>query len=252
MMARLALTGCSALGVALAGFGQALAGGDCPWRELESPPTVTVDEGVIWLTETADREWFICAKKAGGKLSVEYRLSRGGTLETQKVEEASSAQVRAGAYRNFLCEHQARLLRFRLVGTGPLERLSYTSEVIPVTGDMCPRCNERDTESVFAVKLAAQIEVTATVNEAFYQCAKSGAFWDLRFYAGESRDEILRATKPVYVHNLLTKAKHVKERILYSKICKGRKATWIGYEVVASGEMRRLSQSRELAPLKCR
>jgi len=213
--------------------------------ELKAPPTVTVDEGVIWLTQEADAEWWRCARQAGGTLTVEYLVGDGAHREAKKTSKVSRAKLQIGAYRSFLCGSKGRHLQFRLVGTGPMERLSADTEVVPIGTDMCPRCKYRSYDTIFGLMFLDQIQANVQVNEEWFRCAKQGSAWELRFYPGGSRESVMAATEPAYVYDLMGKAKHGRALIPYAKVCQGRNWEYVGVEAVATGEMKPASIGRQ-------
>ena len=236
-----------ATSVSLAGAARA----ECPWTGFKSAPAVAVDEGVIRFGYEADRAWWSCARKEGGKATVEVLVGDGKTMTSKKTDGVSGASFKTGAWRNFLCDNHAAKVQFRLSGTGPMEALNHTSAVIDVDAGMCPRCTYKDWETSAGVMFIKEIELVLGVDTEWFECAKAGSTWQIRFFTGATKEELKGEAAPAYVHDLMTKAKHVREAVPYAKVCKGQKPAFWAWDVVATGEMKQVSQPRTIAQARC-
>jgi len=228
----------------------AAAGADCTFTEYKKPPTVTPDDGVILFTQEVDRDWWKCAKKEGGKATLEVLVGDGKSMAVKKTEKVMGASFRVGAYRNLICDNKAKKVQFRLTGFGSMEPLSHTSEVVDVS-DFCPRCEYKDWDTSVGVMFIKEIDLVIGVNPEWFECAKEGSTWEIRFYTGASKEELKGQVEPAYVQSLMDKPKHIRETIPYSKVCKGEKPAFWAYETVATGEMKRASSPRAIKPARC-
>ena len=237
------------LAVALASL--AARADECPFTAYKKPPTVTPDEGAVFFTHEVDRDWWKCAKKEGGKATVEVLVGDGKEMSVKKTEKVSSASFRLGAWRNFICDNKARKLQFKITGFGSMEPLSHTSEVIDVSG-FCPRCEYKDWDTSVGVMFIQQIELVMSVNPEWFESAKEGSTREVRCYTGDSTEALKGdAVEPAYVHSLMARPKHIRESIPYSKVCKGGKPAFWAYETVATGEMKQASSPRTISPARC-
>ena len=242
---------CLALLVASQLIAAASLAAECTWTDYKKQPAVTPDEGVIFFSHEVPREWWTCARKEGGKATVELLVGDGETMAVKKTSPVSSASLHVGAYRNFLCDNKAKKLQFRVTGTGSMEPISHTSEVIEVDAEMCPRCTYKDWETSVGVMFIKTIELVIGVDPEWFECAKAGSTWEIRFYTGATKAEVKAAKEPAYAHDLMGKPKHIREPIPYAKVCKGEKPAFWGYQVVGTGELARVSQPRVISAARC-
>lgn len=224
---------------------------ECPWTGFKTAPSVTTDDGVIKFAYEVDRAFWSCARKEGGKATVEVLVGDGKTMTAKKKDGVSGASFSTGAWRNFLCDNKAAKVQFRVSGTGAMEQLSHTSAVIDVDPEMCPRCTYKDWETAAGVMFIKEIELVIGVDPEWFDCAKAGSTWQVRFFTGASKEELKGEVEPVYVHDLKTKAKHIRETLPYAKVCKGQKPAFWAWDVVATGEMKQVSQPRSISPARC-
>ena len=76
---------------------------DCILRDGDAPPEVTVGDDVVWFTQEIDTEFFNCARKAGGALTLDFLAGKGDALSSVRSRTLSSAHVREAAHRTDLC-----------------------------------------------------------------------------------------------------------------------------------------------------
>lgn len=215
----------------------------CPWREPETGPEVTVDEGIVFFTQRLDPDWWRCAKAAGTKLRIDTSAKSGARWVPLRSEAIRDARIQEGSFRSGVCDVSPApsALRFELVGEGEAARLTWTSPEIPIPG-MCSRCRYASYENHERGAVEGKhLVLTVELDAKWAECARAGSKLMARVFAGASEAAILAATKPTRVVTLpIAKGKHI-EKLPLTELCKNG-AKFFTYELWAEGEARALAQ----------
>lgn len=233
----------------------AWAQGPCTWVEPREKAKITPADGVVVFEWKLNPTWFKCAKKAGGTLSLEFLTGSNKKLKADKIEKISGASIRKGLYRNKYCGRTppAQQVQVRLTGTGPMQRLSWTSKIIDV---YCPRCEHYSSDTGLGLVWNPHANSkTFTINvfwvRKWYACAKKGSKAEVRIFLGDSKDEAMQATEPVHVVKGVEKKLSFKKEISKKMLCKHQKK-FVAYELFATGEMQRVNGSgRSVKAIVC-
>lgn len=233
-----ALAAAAALAVLLA----AAAPDECVWKEPKEPPAVKEGDSLLF-TAKWDRDWFKCAKKAGGTLTVQHLAGEPGklaVLKEAKVNGANATEWFGGACKQ---DPKPTAQQVKLVGTGPMERLSWQSSELEI---FCPRCPWAGDDNMLVVHTAGfstepgQVTFEGKLDEGWVKCAREGSALEMRFFLGGSRAEVQAMEKPVFVVKGLEGQARFKKKFPRAQLCEGNPG-WLGYELHGTGEMRRVN-----------
>lgn len=243
------------IAICLVALGGVAHADPCAWVAPKQGPSLKPLKGVAMFTWRVDRTWFKCAKKAGGSLTLEYLMGAKGKLKVVKTQKIRGPNMHVGLFRSQYCKAKPRTeqVQVRLRGTGAMKRLSWTSGTVAV---FCPRCpgfrsymtrlglgwNAHPHEKNFTVNIAW--------DDKWARCARKGSKVELRFFVGDSRKEVKKATKPVFVLKKLERRAKQKKKFRKKLLCKYEKA-FVGFEFHATGEMQRLSGARSIKQIAC-
>lgn len=243
---------------ALGASGTSLAAGAaCAWKEPADKPSLKVDEGVVMFKHKVDAAWFKCAKKAGGTATLQFLVGPEGKLVAKPEKKLTSSVIQEGAYNNDFCSDRPLPDRIQVtvVGTGAMEKLSFTSEVLPVH---CARCQFVGYDNSLALHIKSfstpqgMVTLEGTMDEKWLACAKEGSTLEARFYLGQSHEEVKRATQATFVLKGLEASQHFKKAFPEKQMCEGG-ATWIGVELFGTGEMADMSgRGRSISETRCK
>jgi len=228
--------------------------GECTWKEPSAPPVFANKGKYVEFGCKLDRDWFKCARDAGGELTLKILAGQKGKLKPMKEKKVTSSNVRETVFQSQICGEQNPPSHFQavLVGTGPMKRLDFTSPVIEMR---CLQCEYKSYNTMLGVGMNGRRRpalLSAKVDEGFLKCArKSGGKLSVRFYVGATRDEVKNADKPIFVYQGLEKRNKSKRKIPAKRICRHKKK-FFGYEFHGTGEFSHLnSTGRSIAEVKC-
>jgi len=239
--------------VMLSVAGSALAQ-ECPWKEPSQPPTLK-DGDAMLLTAKWDRDWFRCAKKAGGTLTAQLLAGAPGKLALVKEEKVTGQNMTVWLSRACEVEPKPTRKQVKLVGTGAMERLSWES---PEAEVFCPRCQWAGDDNMLVVHTSGfttepgQVTFEGKLDEGWFACAKPGSTLEMRFFLAGSRAEVQAMTKPTFVVRGLEEKARFKKKFPKASLC-AEKGAFLGYELFGTGEMARVnSTGRSFAADPCR
>jgi hypothetical protein len=173
--------------------------GPCPpFKELR-PVRVVRDRSVLFLSRSVDPDWFNCARRSGGKISVRSEVERAGVWEQDQSENAA-ADVHIGAWASNYCgrigKKDPTRLRFVIAAEGPLAEMSYTSEPRPT---LCA-CTVAPSEELRATPVAGGISLKAAITASHVACLREqGSSLEVRAYTGQTQAETMAKTRPVWI-----------------------------------------------------
>lgn len=225
----------------------------CPWIEGKEPPSFTAEDGRVSFRARYHPSWFRCAKKAGGTLVLRFFTGSEGKHKLLKTTPVRSYSVSEGIGHRQLCgqeppENEAKVT---LEGTGPMERLAFTS---PVARVFCARCQWAGDDNMLAVTIGrrGKPKVIGKVDPEWHECAKKGSTLEMLFFTGESREEVREAKEPSFVLRGFEKSNRWKKAFPRAKLCKNGGA-YVGYEFRGTGEMTVMNgrNGRQIQELYC-
>jgi hypothetical protein len=211
----------------------------CEWKDWKEPPSLEASVlGGVDFKMKADANWFRCAKKAGGKLSLVFSVGAGGNLAPQDPKALTSYSEAASVTGDKLCATPGpKQVQATLKGEGPMQKLDWSSNVVEVYCPACPWAGDDNTLVLHTKALTPPGTWTleATFDPAWYACAKkTGGALELRLFTGDSAADVNKLTQPTHVVKGL-EGPRVKKTFPLTDPCKG-KAKYVGYEMGGSGE----------------
>ncbi len=230
-----------ALGVVLGAAAPAEAQ-ECVWKDPTTPLALKEGDPPL-LTAKWDREWFKCAKKAGGTLTAQLLAGAPGKLEVVKEEKVNGQNM--GVWLSGVCQREPKPTRqqVRLVGTGPMARLSWEG---PESDIFCPRCTWAGDDNMLVVHTAGfatepgQVTFEGKLDERWFACAKPGSTLEMRFYLAATAVEARELTKPTFVVRGLEASHRFKKKFPKASLC-AEKGAFLGYQLFGTGEMQRVN-----------
>jgi hypothetical protein len=224
---------------------------DCAWKEPKSPPALEVDGTDVKFKISSDPNWFRCAKKAGGKLNLTFSIGEGGNLLPKEPKPLTSYSEVESA--GDLCATPGqKQVQASLKGTGPMERLDWSSAVVEV---FCARCQWAGDDNMLVLHTRSLTPpgtwtLEATFDPTWYACAKKGGALELRLFTADSSAEVKKLTAPTHVVKGLDGPK-VKKTFALTDPCKG-KPKYVGYELGGTGEFQVLpAKGRAVQEAQC-
>lgn len=227
---------------------------ECTWKEPKEPPKVKDGDSLL-LTAKWDRDWFKCAKKAGGTLTAQLLAGAPGKLEVVKEEKVNGQNM--AVWLPSACQRDPKPTRqqVRLVGTGPMARLSWEG---PESEVFCPRCTWAGDDNMLVVHTAGfatepgQVTFEGKLDEGWFACAKAGSTLEMRFYLAATAVEARELTKPTFVVRGLEASARFKKKFPKASLC-AEKGAFLGYQLFGTGEMQRVNGTgRSVLPDPCR
>lgn len=248
------------IALVLATLAPALAvAAECTWVEPKSKPELTVGDGVASFEWPLDREWFACAKKAGGTMTVSYLLGgKTGSMLPLKEVKRTYPTGRESTWRSEFCAFKPlpHRVQVKVSGTGAFERLAHESEVKSIH---CDRCELRTYEGHFAIHVksrltpAGYITADGAYDAAFRTCAAedSDARLELRVYVGRTETEARERPDHTFAIAGIEQAAKFKKAFSHAELC-AEGAEWIGIEYFGTGEFAQLNGTgRSAVPTRC-
>jgi hypothetical protein len=192
-----------------------------PFRELR-PVKIARDRSVWWLSRSVDPEWFKCARKAGGKLTVRSEMERDGAWDLDSQESSPGSDLHHGAWASNYCgrigKKNPSRIRFVVAGEGALAPLSFTSETRPA---LCG-CTVYPSVDLRATPSAAGFSVHATITPEHVSCLREeGSSLEVRAYSGRTAQEALAKTKPAWSMSGLEAKPDLSATIPKKSLCAG-------------------------------
>lgn len=234
-----------------------LASAECPWVAPKAPPAFEVHEGRANFKWTLDRDWYACAKAAGGTLSVEFLVgNEAAGMSSFQTKTPRHSSLQDGIYRNGFCEIKPLpdRVQVKVVGTRAFAAASWTS---PVTkGIHCIRCDRKSWEESMAVFVKGagtqpgMVTIDGSFGEQFGACARTDSQLELRVFLGRSKDEARTRPDPTFVIREMATKPRFKEVISRADICADQ-PEYIGVELFGDGEFAQLNGSRSVVEAKC-
>ena len=233
----------------------ASAAPDCEWKEPKDPPTLKDEEGAPKFHERVDSSWFKCARKAGGSATFQWLDAKGQPVKGQKEKKISSASIDETLFQSSTCNATPKLegAQAKIVGTGAMEKLSFTSELLKIH---CARCQFAGDDNSMVMHMQGFLTtpgnatIQGNVNEEWWKCAKEGSTVEMRFFPAATRKEAQEATDPKFVVKGLEAAPKYKKAFPLSQLC-AASPKFIGFELFATGEMVDLNGNRAVMEAKC-
>jgi hypothetical protein len=224
----------------------------CPWHDPAKPPELTQEGGRVAFRYRLDAEWFRCAKRAGGMLTLRVLTGRDGKMTLWQMREARSYSVTEGVGTNRLCDQDPAPthVQVELAGTGAMAQVTYKSEPLEI---FCARCPFRGADNMLAlIPRRGKATLVGSMDPEWHRCARSGSTLVMQFFTGETAKEVREATAPVFSVKSLERSPRFKKTVSLRKLCKG-KPRYVGYEYLGTGEMRAMNgQGRAIQGIRCK
>lgn len=233
------------------------ASAECVWVEPKAPPKLEVQEGYANFSWRLDREWYACAKAAGGELTAEFLLGDASVkMSSFQVKPVKNALLQQGIYRSGFCKHQPLpdRLQVKVVGTGAFAPATWTSPV--TTGIHCDRCERQSWKESLAVFVTGALTrpgvmtIRGEVGEEFSACARTDSKLEIRVFLGRTAREASTRQDPTFVIRGIESKAKFQEVVSRAEICADR-PEYLGVELFGDGEFARLNGSRSVHAAKC-
>jgi hypothetical protein len=258
----------------------------CPWRDPGKSPRVFVEERVVTFRQYYTPEWAACVLAQGaravdiqfvpdGAAAGEPLATEKETLHAGKSDEPRRLQARL--FPSNVCDRKARSgqgklvlsgrpgrerlarlvpVRVRVVATGLLAPLAYTSPVVEIPCE--DACGSGGGSARIRSERDGGLVLEAEAERAWFECARRDASLRLLGFAGSSRQEVSAAIRPDFVIDGLERAfaregeRYVlKKPLPTTNLCATGKV-W-SFEIWGRGELPRMGGGgRSIHELRCR